>query len=375
MSRIRRNHGAGYTRCGSSSIRGASCANALIRSAPATRGTTEDPTSSRRYEGFLRSRRNGETRKEDADDYGLTARSGVSQEGSICGSESRYVYPWLRESGLMTIPFSAKPTTLLGRVREKTIQERKFRAPPSLPTPRAATMESLIFPTSGPYATLGAFHHSATSKITGSKTTKVSALPAPPFVFPNHGLRAQIREAAGPSGGASISASPVNGTVAERPRLLKRRLDDDSDSDEVTFVGASSSKGKSSRTVYPTPPSAQTTTTTGPPSFPINRDRKGKRPVDMDFFSVPIASAATSRHNGRKTSTSSSSAIQPANAFWTESPVKVSPPSNRSERVSRPASVKCGTTATTTIPVPHTLEGSRNKKDPTLFVPKKRKVH
>lgn len=272
-------------------------------------------------------------------------------------------------------PFSAKATTLLGRVREKTIQERKFLAPPSLPTPRAATMESLIFPTSGPYATLGAFHHSATSKIPGSKTTKASALPAPPFVFPSHGLRAQIREVAGPSSGASASASPVNGGVAERPRLLKRRLDDDSDSDEVTFVGASLSKGKSPRTVHPTPSTAQPTTITHPSSSSIDRYRKGKRPVDMDFFSVPIASAATSRHNGRKTSAPSSSAIQPANTFWTESPAKASPPSNRSERVSRPTSTNCGTTATTAIPVPHTLEGSRNRKDPALFVPKRRKVH
>ncbi|GHJ85278.1 hypothetical protein NliqN6_1680 [Naganishia liquefaciens] len=263
----------------------------------------------------------------------------------------------------------AKQTTLLGKVREKTIQDRKFRAPPSLPTPRAATLESLIFPTSGPYATLGAFHPSAASKITGSKTTKVSALPAPPFVFPSHDLRAQIRQATGPSKDASSSAIPANGTVGERPRLLKRRLDDESDSDEVTFVAASSSKGKSPLVAQPT------VSTFRSPTSPVIKDRKGKRPVDMDFFSVPSASVASSRQNPRKGSTPTSSIIQAADNVVAEKPTQMSSRSNLSERISRPALGDCGTSLTTAIPVPHTLEGSRSRRDPALFVPKRRKVH
>lgn len=267
-------------------------------------------------------------------------------------------------------------------MREKTIQDRKFRAPPTLPTARATTMESLIFPTSGPYATLGAFHPSSTSKITGSKTSKVSSLPAPPFVFPSIGLRTQIREAAlhnggGPSNSGSAPAIQADGSVAERPRILKRRLEDDSDSDEVTFVGASSSKGKNSREVQPTPPTA------APQSSPKSDVRRRKRPVDMDFFSVPSPSVSTSRHSGRKSSVPSSSSVNaPADDVWAgrstgePSTTYTNNASNRPEAVTSRASVNWARTASSSsISAQDLQEGSRNRRNPSLFVPKRRKVH
>lgn len=248
------------------------------------------------------------------------------------------------------------------------MQERKFRAPPSLPSPRASTMESLIFPTSGPYATLGAFHPASTSRSITTKASKGSSLPAPPFVFPSHGLRQQIREASD----HTLSTTP-SGSVAPRERLLKHSVpEDDSDSDEVTFIASSSSKGKDRRRTKSSPPAA---VCPSPPPKP--EVQKRKRPVDMDFFSVPGSSSVTSRQSVRRPSVqkgplhdaearpSSSSKLNPAAATSSSQPY-FSP--NRSEGETHRAS------ANSAITTRSPSEGSRNRLNTTLFVPKRRKV-
>jgi hypothetical protein len=261
-------------------------------------------------------------------------------------------------------PLLAKPT-LLGRVREKTMQERKFRAPPSLPSGRASAVESLIFPTSGPYATLGAFHPSATTQTLTTKDSKESSLPAPPFLYPSQGLRQQIREAGDPS----LSAAP-GGTPAPKEKLLKNGVpEEDSDSDEVTFV--SSTKGKKRSRVTQSPPVA--VRETPPKSAPETHKRK--RPVDMDFFSIPSTSSASSRQTIRRSSTQQ---------IFTDSRADRSVGSTSQRGVSSPQShispsrpevaalrASIHSPASTVRPT----ETSRTKLNTTLFVPKRRKVH
>lgn len=245
------------------------------------------------------------------------------------------------------------------------MQERKFRAPPSLPSARASTMESLIFPTSGPYATLGAFHPSSTTKAITTKASKGSSLPAPPFVFPSHGLRQQIREANDPM----LSAAP-GGTAPPREKLLKNCVpEEESDSDEVTFVASSSVKGKDRSRARHSPPAALRETPPKPES------QKRKRPVDMDFFSIPSASSANSRQNIRRSSILKGSSNDTADRSFGSASLAGTSSSHTHISPKSPAAVIQRATVTPATTARSPAEGSRARLNTTLFVPKRRKVH
>lgn len=245
------------------------------------------------------------------------------------------------------------------------MQERKFRAPPSLPSARASTMESLIFPTSGPYATLGAFHPSSTTKAISTKASKGSSLPAPPFVFPSHGLRQQIREANDPT----LSAAPV-GTAPSKEKLLKNDIpEEESDSDEVTFVSSSLVKGKGPSRAKHSPPAAVRAT-------PLKSEsQKRKRPVDMDFFSIPSASAST-RQNHRRSSILKGSSNDTSDRSFGPPSIAGTASSHTHPSPRSPAAAAIQTaTVTPATSARSPAEGSRARLNTTLFVPKRRKVH
>lgn len=246
------------------------------------------------------------------------------------------------------------------------MQERKFRAPPTLPSGRASAVESLIFPTSGPYATLGAFHPSSTTQTIPTKASKGSSLPAPPFLYPNQSLRQQIREAGDPS----LLAAP-GGTPAPKEKLLKNGVpDEDSDSDEVTFVRSSSAKGKDrSRVVHSSPTTVRESLTKPKPE-----SNKRKRPVDMDFFSMPSTSSASSRQTIRRPT------IQKPPVNGTDRPIaptsihRAASPRNHTS----PHRPEMAATSPLNFPSASTersIQTSRAKLNTTLFVPKRRKVH
>ncbi|KAJ9128376.1 hypothetical protein QFC24_000669 [Naganishia onofrii] len=186
-----------------------------------------------------------------------------------------------------------KATSLLGKVREKTVQDRKFRAPPSIQAIPRSTIESLVFPTSGPFATLGAFEPTSRPK-TGVGSSKRPDLPAPAFLNPNHVIQQTISQAS-----AANNMAKQNGIVASTSKVVKRAATpDESDEDEVVFVAASSKPKPNSTSPKTTPVRKRKKP---PDDADISEDPP--QPVNMDFFSVPMTSASGSRQLVRKIST------------------------------------------------------------------------
>ncbi|KAJ9125657.1 hypothetical protein QFC22_000619 [Naganishia vaughanmartiniae] len=255
-----------------------------------------------------------------------------------------------------------KATSLLGKVREKTVQDRKFRAPPSIQAIPRSAIESLVFPTSGPFATLGAFEPTSRPK-TGVGTSKRQDLPAPPFINPNHVIQQTISQAS-----AAKNMAKRNGIVASTSKVVERAAspdDSDEDEDEVHFVAASS-KTKT-RTAIPKntleqkrkKPPEDADPDTAMPDDPA-------QPVDMDFFSVPMTSASISRPTIRRISTPQEQQLQGGQR------VLASPRRPESSREQHRGNIPPSQSASVSGA---SGEGSQRRVQSPLFVPKRRKVY
>ncbi|KAJ9109317.1 hypothetical protein QFC21_000646 [Naganishia friedmannii] len=245
-----------------------------------------------------------------------------------------------------------KATSLLGKVREKTVQDRKFRAPPSIQAISRSTIESLVFPTSGPFATLGAFEPTSRAK-TGVGTSKRQDLPAPAFLNPNHVIQQNISQAS-----AAKNMAKRNGIVASTSKVVKRAVTpDDSDDDEVVFVAASSkAKPKTNPITTPMQKRKKPPEEAEVPDDPT-------QPVNMDFFSVPVTGATGSRQMARKVSTPQRGMLDQRVPMG---------PSHSGSSTQHQGKIVAGKSAPGSGP---SEEGTQRRVQSPLFVPKRRKVY
>ncbi|KAJ9092302.1 hypothetical protein QFC19_008736 [Naganishia cerealis] len=268
-----------------------------------------------------------------------------------------------------------KATSLLGKVREKTVQDRKFRAPPSIQAIPRSAIESLVFPTSGPFATLGAFEPTSRPKTGVGMGPKRPDLPAPPFINPNRVIQQTISQAS-----AAKSLAERNVIVTSTSKAMKRAAtlddsDDDDDDEEIVFLAASS-KTK--------PSSQKTTLVQNRNKSPIDGDLPPERqqPVNMDFFSVPVAASSVPRQKMRKMETPQRNhrpiarSSNPGSSVGQRVSDKTAPVPQSGPSGSRRENQHGGTTSSWALSGSSPSgEGSQKRVQSPLFVPKRRKVY